>query len=115
MYNKPIENKGAITMNVKTLLNKIKIKQTYGQIDQEVHDITTDSRNAQESSIFVASKGYTVDSHKFIPNVVEQGCSVIVSDRYVELNDEVLLIVVKDKLKVASIFSNVLFNFLSKK
>lgn len=102
-------------MNVKTLLNKIKIKQTYGQIDQEVHDITTDSRNAQESFIFVASKGYTVDSHKFIPNVVEQGCSVIVSDRYVELNDDVLLIVVKDTLKVASIFSHVLFDFPSQK
>lgn len=115
MYNKPIENKGEITMNVKTLLNKIKIKKTYGNVDQEVVDITTDSRHASEGSIFVASQGYTVDSHKFIPNVVEQGCTVVVSEKYLELTDNVLLIVVKDTLKVASIFSHVLYDFPSQK
>lgn len=113
MYNRPIENKGEITMKVETLLNKIKLKQVYGNTNQEVNDITTDSRTATEKSIFVASRGYTVDSHEFIPNVIEQGCTVIVSDRYIELSEEVLLIVVKDTLKIASIFSHIIFEYPS--
>ncbi|WP_323702856.1 UDP-N-acetylmuramoyl-L-alanyl-D-glutamate--L-lysine ligase [Mammaliicoccus sp. Dog046] len=100
-------------MDVNTLLSKIKIKQVYGNVNQDVVDITTDSRTAQQGSIFVASKGYTVDSHKFIPNVIEQQCTVIVSEKYIDLPEEVLLIVVKDTLKVASIFSHVLFDFPS--
>ncbi|GGI38787.1 UDP-N-acetylmuramoyl-L-alanyl-D-glutamate--L-lysine ligase [Mammaliicoccus stepanovicii] len=100
-------------MDVKTLLKKIKIKKTYGNEDQEVIDITTDSRTAKKGSIFVASKGYTVDSHKFIPKVIEEGCTVIVSDHYIALPESVLLIEVKDTLKVASIFSHLLFNFPS--
>ena len=56
MYNRPIENKGEITMKVETLLNKIKLKQVYGNTNQEVNDITTDSRTATEESIFVASE-----------------------------------------------------------
>ena len=115
MYNRPIENKGEITMKVETLLNKIKLKQVYGNTNQEVNDITTDSRTATEESIFVASRGYTVDSHEFIPNVIEQGCTVIVSDRYIELSEEVLLIVVKDTLKIASIFSHIIFEYPSQK
>ena len=115
MYNRPIENKGEITMKVETLLNKIKLKQVYGNTNQEVNDVTTDSRTATEKSIFVASRGYTVDSHEFIPNVIEQGCTVIVSDRYIELSEEVLLIVVKDTLKIASIFSHIIFEYPSQK
>ncbi len=38
-------------------------------------DITTDSRTAREGSIFVASVGYTVDSHKFCQNVADEGVS----------------------------------------
>src|SRR5699024_9948963 len=102
-------------MKVKTLLNKIKLKQVNGNTNQEVNDITTDSRTATEKSIFVASRGYTVDSHEFIPNVIEPGCTVIVSDRYIELSEDVLLIVVKDTLKIASIFSHIIFEYPSQK
>ena len=48
-------------------------------------DITTDSRTAKEGSLFVASKGYTVDSHKFCQNVVDQGCSIVVVNRELKL------------------------------
>ena len=48
-------------------------------------DITTDSRTAKEGSLFVASKGYTVDSHKFCQNVVDQGCGIVVVNRELEL------------------------------
>lgn len=102
-------------MNVNTLLETIKLKKIYGDSNKNVNDITTDSRTAKEGSIFVASRGYTVDSHKFIPNVIEQGCSVIVSEKFVETPNDTLLIVVKDTLKVASIFANAIFEYPSQK
>ena len=58
-------------MKANELFEKIKSKQVLGSLDREVDDVTTDSRTAKAGSIFVASKGYTVDSHKFCQNVVE--------------------------------------------
>ena len=52
-------------MNANELFNKIRVKQVIGTLDIDITDITTDSRTASGESIFVASKGYTVDSHRF--------------------------------------------------
>ena len=66
-------------------------------------DITTDSRTAKEGSLFVASKGYTVDSHKFCQNVVDQGCSIVVVNRELKLKGNVTQVVVPDTLCCKSI------------
>ena len=57
-------------LDAKTLFDKIKVKQVIGSLEQDIVDITTDSRTATAQSIFVASEGYTVDSHKFCQDVV---------------------------------------------
>lgn len=72
-------------MNASALFEKIRVKNVIGTLDKNVDDITTDSRTAKEGSIFVASKGYTVDSHKFCQNVIEQGCSIVVVNRNLNL------------------------------
>ena len=95
------------------LFEKIRVKQVIGTLDKEVVDITTDSRTAKEGSIFVASKGYTVDSHKFCQNVVDQGCSIIVVNREQDLNGDVTQIIVPDTLRVASLLAHELFDFPS--
>lgn len=43
--------------------------------------ITTDSRNADKGSLFVAIKGARVDGHDFIPKVAEQGALAALSER----------------------------------
>ncbi|WP_260840472.1 Mur ligase domain-containing protein, partial [Micrococcus luteus] len=75
-------------LNASALFEKIRVKNVIGTLDKNVDDITTDSRTAKEGSIFVASKGYTVDSHKFCQNVIEQGCSIVVVNRELELDGE---------------------------
>ena len=100
-------------MNASVLFEKIRVKQVIGTLDKEVVDITTDSRTAKEGSIFVASKGYTVDSHKFCQNVVDQGCSIIVVNREQDLKGEVTQIIVPDTLRVASLLAHELFDFPS--
>ena len=64
-----------------------------------------------KGSIFVASKGYTVDSHKFCQNVIEQGCSIVVVNRELELDGEVTQVVVPDTLRVASLLAHTLLIF----
>ncbi|MGS0652449.1 UDP-N-acetylmuramoyl-L-alanyl-D-glutamate--L-lysine ligase, partial [Staphylococcus arlettae] len=68
-------------MDAKTLFDKIKVKQVIGSLEQDIVDITTDSRTATAQSIFVASEGYTVDSHKFCQDVVDAGCEIVVVNR----------------------------------
>ena len=98
-------------MNASALFEKIRVKNVIGTLDKNVDDITTDSRTAKEGSIFVASKGYTVDSHKFCQNVIEQGCSIVVVNRELELDGEVTQVVVPDTLRVASLLAHTLLIF----
>ncbi|TDM03813.1 UDP-N-acetylmuramoyl-L-alanyl-D-glutamate--L-lysine ligase [Macrococcus carouselicus] len=96
-------------MKVDELLKLIKIKKIKGHLPAEVTDITTDSRTAGPGSVFVASKGYTVDSHRFIPNVREQGCRLVVTEHPVDT--DIAQIIVPDTLRVASLFAHALFDY----
>ena len=100
-------------LDAKTLFDKIKVKQVIGSLEQDIIDITTDSRTATAQSIFVASEGYTVDSHKFCQDVVDAGCEIVVVNRQLTLTGNVTQVIVPDTLRVASILVNVLFNYPS--
>lgn len=52
--------------------------------NREVASITTDSRQAAESCLFVAVKGGRVDGHDFIPSVFEKGALCVISERPLE-------------------------------
>ncbi|MEY8643780.1 UDP-N-acetylmuramoyl-L-alanyl-D-glutamate--L-lysine ligase [Staphylococcus arlettae] len=100
-------------MDAKTLFDKIKVKQVIGSLEQDIVGITTDSRTATAQSIFVASEGYTVDSHKFCQDVVDAGCEIVVVNRQLTLTGNVTQVIVPDTLRVASILVNLLFNYPS--
>lgn len=46
--------------------------------DVEVSELVFDSRKVSENTVFVCMKGANVDSHAFLPDVLEKGCSAIV-------------------------------------
>lgn len=48
---------------------------------REVQEITTDSRQAKEGSLFVAIVGERVDAHRFIPAVYEQGALCVLCEK----------------------------------
>lgn len=103
-------------MNTIKLLNTIKAKRLFGKFPDNVNHIVVDSRQAKDDTVFVASHGYTVDSHKFIPNVVQQGCKMIVVDHYIPgLPEDIGQVVVKDTLRTASIFAQYIMDFPSRK
>ncbi|MFC3900346.1 UDP-N-acetylmuramoyl-L-alanyl-D-glutamate--2,6-diaminopimelate ligase [Aliicoccus persicus] len=98
-------------MKVSELLNLIKIKETYGTFPENVHNITQDSREVDEHSVFVAVKGLRVDGHDFIDSAIEAGCRMIVASKFVETPEHVGLIVVRNSEKAAAKFSEYIYDF----
>jgi len=52
----------------------------FGSGDAIATDVTHDSRQARESTLFVAIKGATVDGHRFVDDVMRRGAAGIVSE-----------------------------------
>lgn len=113
MYNRTIEKKERSLLKANELFSKIKVKQVIGSLDKEVNDITTDSRTAEAGSIFVASVGYTVDSHQFCQQVADAGCEIVVVNQAQDLNSDITQVVVPDTLRVASLLVNELYHYPS--
>ncbi|WP_353892208.1 UDP-N-acetylmuramoyl-L-alanyl-D-glutamate--2,6-diaminopimelate ligase [Proteinivorax hydrogeniformans] len=70
-----------------------------GDKDVEVLGITNDTRKVQAGWAFVAIKGYSTDGHKFIPQALENGASVVIVDRDFKGELPVTTVTVKDSRK----------------
>lgn len=46
--------------------------------DQDIHSLTTDSRNIAKGAVFIAVRGSAMDSHQFLPEVCSQGVRAVV-------------------------------------
>jgi UDP-N-acetylmuramoyl-L-alanyl-D-glutamate--2,6-diaminopimelate ligase len=51
-----------------------------GNGEIKVTDVTHDSRQAREGSLFVAVRGLAMDGHRFVPDVMRSGCVGIISE-----------------------------------
>src|SRR6266850_22412 len=51
-----------------------------GEERTSVTDVTHDSRQAKQGSLFVAVRGELFDAHKFVPQVIEQGAAGVLSE-----------------------------------
>ncbi len=48
--------------------------------DIEINNISTDSRKVDEHSLFIALRGERFDAHDFVPDVIQNGCPLVVVD-----------------------------------
>jgi len=67
-------------MLLKDLLYNVEVVKADIALDTEIANLTFDSRQADKDSCFVATRGTSVDSHKFIPQVVAAGTKAIVGE-----------------------------------
>ncbi len=82
---------------LKDILYKAGIVQVVGNIDIPITQLTFDSRNISEGSLFIAIKGTRSDGHKFIEHVIRSGAAAIVCEVLPEiLADNITYIRVKD-------------------
>ena len=61
--------------------------------------VCTDSREADNTSMFVAIKGERVDGHSYISNVVKAGCRCVIAERVPLDVKGVAIILVKDSVR----------------
>lgn len=77
--------------------------------------ITADSRTVAAGSLFVAVKGTTADGHRFIPQAIGAGASVIVSEEPVDVPETVVHIRVKNAALALSQLAHAWHGYPSRK
>lgn len=96
------------------IIGATEISVLSGSKDVAVAGITSDSRKAAEGVLFVAVKGTRADGHDFVAQVIEQGCSVIVVERVLQVPAAVTQIVVQDTSKALGELAHAFYGFPSK-
>ena len=61
-------------------------------LDGLVEKISTDSRDIDETTLFIALKGERFDANDFVPDVLSKGAKAVICSRY-EGNDERVILV----------------------
>lgn len=103
-------------MKLCKLLERMEYELVQGSLDTDVQDIAYDSRKIKEGMLFVAIAGTVVDGHKFIPDVVAKGASVIVVERDIDLPDpKVTVVKVSNGRLALSYLSQAYFDYPARK
>lgn len=100
-------------MNTKLLLENVPYNSIIGTLPETIGNITMDSREASQGSLFVCIKGYTVDGHDFAVQAAEQGASLIVSERPLILGDTPVVLV-EDTDRTLGLLAAKFFDYPSK-
>ncbi|MCB0486395.1 MAG: UDP-N-acetylmuramoyl-L-alanyl-D-glutamate--2,6-diaminopimelate ligase [Flavobacteriaceae bacterium] len=84
--------------NLKDILYRVSVEAVRGSTDVQINTIAFDSRKVSKGDVFIAIKGGTVDGHKFIASVIENGAVAVVCEELLpaEINTNVTYILVKD-------------------
>ncbi len=67
-------------MNLSALLSSLPSYQIQNERDVEISSIVADSRHVVPGALFVAYRGVSVDSSRFIPEAIQNGAAAIVSE-----------------------------------
>ncbi len=82
---------------LKDILYKTSLVEVAGTTDYAIADITFDSRNIKQGSLFIAVRGTQVDGHQFIEQAVAKGAIAIVCEEFpATLSKEATYVKVKD-------------------
>lgn len=93
------------------ILKGIPIVSSEGSLDGRVSEIVFDSRRAHPGAVFVAVKGSQTDGHKYISQVVKDGCKCIVCEELPEvLPDNCSVAQVKDSAEALGIMASNFYN-----
>lgn len=93
--------------NILTNIDTISIK---GDLDLEFEAVVFDSRKANDKSLFVAIKGFTMDGHDFIPKVIQQGCKIIVTEKEITASNDLTVILVENSSAVLAELASNFYN-----
>lgn len=97
------------------LLKTTPILRTEGATDIEILDVTADSRQVKEGSLFLCLEGAHVDGHKFVDSAVKLGAKAIVVSKEVKAAEGVTVVYVADTRKAMEDMVPFFFDYPSRK
>ncbi len=99
-------------MLLRRLLEKTDYKLMQGSLETEVTSVIYDTRKEiLPGACFVCISGTVFDGHNYAKEAAQKGASVIVAERYVELPQDVTLIVTEDNRKALARISAAWFGY----
>lgn len=98
-------------MKLEKLLEHVSYRILQGSVDTEVKNVINDSRKVEEGSLFFCIKGAVSDGHKFVPDVVAKGASVLVVQDEVEAPEQVTVVQVEDTRYAMALISAAYFGY----
>ena len=102
-------------MTFETLVNQIDYLDIKKQNDNEIKNVTNNSKLIEDKDIFVAVVGKLSDGHKYIDDAIKNGAKTIVYQNDIDLKDGINYIKVADSRYALAQISNILEDFPSKK
>ena len=108
-----ILNEHRITKLTK-LLKNVDYELVKGSLDVNISDVKYDSREVEPGDMYIAKVGFTSDSHKFIPDAIENGAKVILIEKDVDIKDDVTVIKVKSARNAMAEISAAYFDYPAK-
>lgn len=102
-------------MRLKNWLKELHAELLQGSLETEVTEVVYDSRRAAPGSVFVCMRGANVDSHRFIPDVVAKGVSVLVVEHEVSVPDHVTVLQVENGREALSLLAAARFDYPARK
>ena len=88
---------------LKDILTGISPISVSGSMDAEIGQLQIDSRKVKPGDVFIAVNGTNADGHQFIPKAIENGASVIISEKVVETHASVVIL--KDTAKATGLMA----------
>lgn len=80
---------------LKDILVNVEYEVIKGNLEIDIKDIKDNSKKVEEGDLFIALVGTAADSHKFIPDAIKQGATVVVLEREITIDEDVTVIRVK--------------------
>ena len=101
-------------MKLRKLLDGVEYRILKGNIDSNVTALVYDSRKVTAGCLFLCISGTSVDAHQFIPDAVEKGAGVIVTEREIKVEGDVTVLCVPSARKALAYFSAAYFGHPAK-
>ena len=105
-------------MKLSKICNELEYECLQGSMDTEVRDIIYDSRKIAPQTMFVCMVGAVTDGHKYIPDAIEKGASVIVVEREEEaaqIPEHITVLKVASARYALALMSAALFDYPDRK
>lgn len=105
-------------MKLSQICKELEYECLQGNMDTEVRDIIYDSRRIAKETMFVCMVGAVTDGHKYIPDAIEKGASVIVLEKEKEaaqIPESITVLKVASARRALALMSAALFDYPDRK